>query len=104
MKKSDGYSFALGETCSTYVRCTAFHNYAKELNAALQEAEEEGFSKNFPKKSDWKVDESGFSWCAYCDRIYRETFAQKLVQCPTCSRFFRGPRREMPIDYECKNC
>ena len=50
------------------------------------------------------VDKDGYSYCPYCIRIVGFTFGQQLVECPVCGKWFKGPRREFPIDYECVEC
>lgn len=47
-----------------------------------------------------KFDQDWFPYCGFCRRIG----AESLVQCPSCSRFFKGPKRFFKIDYDCGDC
>lgn len=46
------------------------------------------------------LDQDGFWYCGFCKRI----MADQLVHCEDCGRWFKGPRRFFPINYECSDC
>lgn len=53
-----------------------------------------------------RTDQDGYTYCIYCQRISARSFTQVLIQCPDCSRFFKGPVRRLktPVDWECDEC
>ena len=59
---------------------------------------------DFSQHIDYIYDQDGYFYCSYCKKILFRTFAQTLVQCPDCKRYFKGPKRNFPIDYECVDC
>lgn len=77
--------YPLTETCS--LDCSQLELYTRQKG-------------EIPYTKALLFDEWRYLWCGHCKKILRN----QLVQCPECDRYFRGPRRFFPADYECPEC
>lgn len=105
-------NFLTEETCPGPRLCVPFEQCAIEREALPRDGR--GQAVQSEELDDWirkwKIggrtplqygyQDDGFYWCTYCRRIRRPD----LVQCPSCSQYFKGPKPNMSIDYECSEC
>jgi len=90
-------TFLYRETCGYAKDCTVRELDVKKAVEAVKTKDYNGYRTTY---KGMKQDEKGFRYCGYCQRIGRD----QLVKCPTCGKYFRGPKPFFPVDFECENC